>query len=102
MRTQFSVKKVLSTKPKKILNIGSGQGVFENLLILNNKNVKFRTIDIKNYELYFDLSTNIEKKVKNIFQLSDEDRSEIITCFEVLEHLQPEKLQCTIDLINWF
>ena len=100
LRTQFSVAKILSSKPEKILNIGSGQGVFENLLILKNKNIKIRTIDIKNYELYFELSSNIEKKIKNIFQLNDEDKSEIVTCFQVLEHLPPEQLELAVNLIK--
>jgi SAM-dependent methyltransferase len=82
-----------------ILDIGSGLGEFTNLCSLNNQG-SIASVDIKDYSLWFDAAGRIERIYRSIFDLDYSDGRDVVTCFEVIEHLPPERLREAVLILR--
>jgi glycosyltransferase involved in cell wall biosynthesis/polysaccharide pyruvyl transferase WcaK-like protein len=78
--------------PSDILDIGSGLGEFVNLFSSTNPNVPISSVDVKDYSLWFDRTGRVQRVYKSIFDLGPDEVRDVVTCFEVIEHLPPERL----------
>ena len=83
-----------------IIDIGSGLGEFVNLLALNNLNADITSVDLKDYDLWHDFSSKIKRVYKDIFSLNESHKREVVTCFEVIEHLPPKKIEEAINILR--
>ena len=83
-----------------ILDIGSGLGEFANLYSIKNQNSKLTSVDIKDYDLYFDFAGRRDRIYKNIFELGVDEKCVVVTCFEVIEHLPPHRLPEVMDILR--
>ncbi len=82
-----------------LLDIGSGHGEFVNLFARNSlSNVS--SVDIKDYKLWFDTTGRTKRIYKSLFELSATDAHDIVTCFEVIEHLPPARLKEAISILK--
>jgi len=82
-----------------LLDIGSGLGEFVNLFALT-KDKSITSVDIKDWPLFYDFTDKIQRIYKNIFDLSVENTCDIVTCFEVIEHLPPNRLNEAINKLR--
>lgn len=75
----YQVREVLRCEPKKILEIGSGDGVFKNYIKENT------TIEYSNVDVAEDLRPEV---MGSVTQLPFADKSfDVVCAFEVLEHI---------------
>lgn len=75
-----------------LIDIGSGLGEFVNVAAIKHRDTPIASVDIKDYQLWFDFSNRIDRIYESVFDLSRDHRRDIVTCFEVIEHLPPERL----------
>jgi glycosyltransferase involved in cell wall biosynthesis/2-polyprenyl-3-methyl-5-hydroxy-6-metoxy-1,4-benzoquinol methylase len=83
-----------------ILDIGSGLGEFVNLVAMNNPQVDITSVDNRDYDLWFDSTGKIQRVYKDIFDLKSDQQKDIVTCFEVIEHLPPSRLKEAVDILH--
>ena len=83
-----------------ILDIGSGLGEFVNLIAMHNPKVDITSVDTKDYDLWFDSTGRINRIYENIFNLGVEHERDVVTCFEVIEHLPPERLAEAVEKLR--
>lgn len=83
---------IKNASPSNLLDIGSGLGEFVNLFSSTNPNVPIASVDVKDYSLWFDRTGRVERIYKSIFDLGPDEVRDVVTCFEVIEHLPPERL----------
>ena len=90
------------TVPKdlSIIDIGSGLGEFINLFAVQNKGIPITSVDTRDWDKYFDYTGRIERIYKNIFELGDEEARDVVTCFEVIEHLPPERVAEAVNILR--
>lgn len=86
--------------PSNVLDIGSGLGEFVNLFSSTNPNVPIASVDVKDYSLWFDRTGRVERIYKSIFDLGPDEVRDVVTCFEVIEHLPPEKLVEAVEKLR--
>ena len=70
-----------------ILDVGSGFGEFVNLVAMHNPRADITSVDIKDYDLWFDSTGRIKRVYENIFDLGGEHERDVVTCFGVIDHL---------------
>lgn len=86
------IDEVLKLKPKNILEIGVGDGVFKNYVKSNTM------IDYKNLDIAEDLNPDV---VGSIEDISFPDNSfDVVCAFEILEHLPFEKFEKSIKELS--
>ena len=83
-----------------ILDIGSGLGEFVNLVAMHNPQVDITSVDTKDYDLWLDSTGRIKRVYENIFNLGNDHKKDIVTCFEVIEHLPPERLEEAVAILR--
>jgi len=83
-----------------VLDIGSGLGEFVNLFAIGNPTTPIASVDLKDYDLWFDASGRIERIYKSIFYLSSNEARDVVTCFEVIEHLPPARLAEAVVILR--
>ena len=83
-----------------VMDIGSGLGEFVNLLSKKNKTASIVSVDVKDYALWFAGSDRIERVYKSIFDLTAAHECEVVTCFEVIEHLPADRLIEAIGILR--
>ena len=83
-----------------VMDVGSGLGEFVNLFAVVNENTPIASVDIKDYSLWFDLTGRVERINKSIFELSQKEASDVVTCFEVIEHLPSERLAEAVRILR--
>jgi ubiquinone/menaquinone biosynthesis C-methylase UbiE len=82
----------IKLKPKNILEVGVGDGVFKNY-IKNNTNIEYKNLDIAE-----DLNPDVVGSVENIpFPKNSFD---LVCAFEILEHLPFEKFENSIKELS--
>jgi glycosyltransferase involved in cell wall biosynthesis/2-polyprenyl-3-methyl-5-hydroxy-6-metoxy-1,4-benzoquinol methylase len=84
----------------ELQDIGSGLGEFLNLLSLKNKKIEIDSIDLKDWDLWFDFDKRFNRYYKNIFDLDLNNKREITTCFEVIEHLPTHQIQNAVEILR--
>lgn len=83
-----------------IVDIGSGLGEFVNMIAASSKFSSVTSVDVKDYSLWNDFSGRVNRKYVNIFSLKPDFQSEVVTCFEVIEHLPPEKVNEAVNILR--
>lgn len=83
-----------------LLDIGSGLGEFINLVALRGTHAHLTAMDIKTYDLWFDVTGTIERMRRSIAELDASCQRDIVTCFEVVEHLPQDQLTDAIDRLR--
>lgn len=83
-----------------LIDVGSGLGEFVNLFALNNDGVPVASVDTRDWDLWFDATGHIERIYKSIYDLGDDDSRDVVTCFEVIEHLPPERLEEAVAILR--
>jgi SAM-dependent methyltransferase len=91
---------IANTNPTSVLDIGSGFGEFVNLFSCTRPNVPITSVDIKDYSLWFDRTGRVERIYKSIFELGPEEARDVVTCFEVIEHLPPERVEEAVGILR--
>jgi hypothetical protein len=85
---------------ESLLDIGSGLGEFINMVACRMTHKHIVSVDVKNWWGWFDAFGRIKRVYRDIFMLGDELSSDVVTCFEVLEHLPPERLEEAIGILR--
>ena len=91
---------IANIEPVSVLDIGSGLGEFVNLFSGANPSVKIASVDVKDYALWFDRSGRVERIYKSIFELGEDEVRDVVTCFEVIEHLPPERVEEAVGILR--
>jgi 2-polyprenyl-3-methyl-5-hydroxy-6-metoxy-1,4-benzoquinol methylase len=87
---------VLSHDPADLMDVGSGLGEFVNLLALTQQSLEVTSVDIMTYSLWFDHTQRIKRIFKSLFELGNARQFDVVTAFEVIEHLPTESLQSAV------
>jgi len=82
------------------IDIGSGLGEFVNLFAINNPNTSITSVDTRDWDKWFDATGRVERIYNSIFQLDSSDSRDVVTCFEVIEHLPPERVAEAVDILR--
>lgn len=91
---------IANAGPLDVLDVGSGLGEFVNLFKSTNPNVPIASVDVKDYALWFDFTGRIERIYKSIFDLGPDEARDVVTCFEVIEHLPPERVEEAVGILR--
>jgi|WetSurMetagenome_2_1015567.scaffolds.fasta_scaffold00104_29 hypothetical protein len=75
-----------------LIDIGSGLGEFVNLYAKINPGCQVSSVDVADFDLWFDHTNRIERIYSDVLDLGDEHVREVVTCFQVLEHIRKEYL----------
>ncbi len=75
-----------------LLDVGSGLGEFVNLVALRGRHGPVTSIDIKDYDLWMDDTNTLQRIYCDLFDLDDSCAHDVVTCFEVIEHLPPQRV----------
>jgi len=67
---------------------------------MHNPKVDITSVDTKDYDLWFDSTGRINRIYENIFNLGVEHERDVVTCFEVIEHLPPERLAEAVEKLR--
>jgi len=96
-RVDFAISRM--TPGDRILDIGPGLGEFVNSVSRARLFHEVHAIDVRDYGLYTDLDSVINKRKLNLFDLPEDDHFDVVTAFEVLEHLPPEDVAPAVQKI---
>jgi glycosyltransferase involved in cell wall biosynthesis len=84
------------TPGESLLDIGSGLGEFVNLIALRRSHGAITSVDRKDYDLWMDASGELQRVYKDLFKLDATHARNVVTCFEVIEHLPPDKVELAV------
>ena len=87
-------------KDLSTIDIGSGLGEYINLFAINNESAPIASVDTRDWDKYFDHTGRIQRIYKNIFDLGDEEVRDVVTCFEVIEHLPPARVAEAVSILR--
>ncbi len=90
----------LVSSASSVLDIGSGVGEFVNLFATVNPTTSIASVDITDYDLWFDSTGRIDRLYCSIFDINPGEARDIVTCFEVIEHLPPARLVEAISILR--
>ncbi|MDP5211234.1 polysaccharide pyruvyl transferase family protein [Microbulbifer sp. 2205BS26-8] len=82
------------------IDIGSGLGEFVNLFSTNNKYAPIASVDTRDWDKWFDSTGHIERIYKSIFELGETEARDVVTCFEVIEHLPPSRVKEAVTILR--
>jgi SAM-dependent methyltransferase len=91
---------IANVDPLNVLDIGSGLGEFVNLYSSISPNVQITSIDVKDYALWFNHTGRIERIYKSIFDLGSHEERDVVTCFEVIEHLPTDRVKEAVSILR--
>jgi hypothetical protein len=78
------------SRHSSLIDIGSGLGEFVNLYASVNPDCPVASVDIADFDLWFDSTGRIERIYSNMLFLGGEHICDVVTCFQVIEHLRSE------------
>ena len=77
----------------ELMDIGSGLGEFVNLAALEGRHGRITSVDMRDWDLWFDATGRLQRVYSDLLALEPATHSsEVVTCFEVIEHLPPERV----------
>ena len=76
-----------------LLDVGSGLGEFVNLAALRGRHGTVTSVDRKDFDLWMDSTGALQRVYRDIFKIDASCARESVTCFEVIEHLPPERVE---------
>jgi glycosyltransferase involved in cell wall biosynthesis len=79
-----------------LLDIGSGLGEFVNLFCQTNTATPLSSVDLKDYDLWMDATGRINRIYKSLLDLEPDEAHEVVTCFEVIEHLPTKSVEAAV------
>jgi glycosyltransferase involved in cell wall biosynthesis/2-polyprenyl-3-methyl-5-hydroxy-6-metoxy-1,4-benzoquinol methylase len=85
---------------ESILDIGSGLGEFVNLIALNGQHRHITSVDRKDYDLWMDVTGTLHREYLDFFALDESLAADVVTCFEVIEHLPPERVAEAVGILR--
>jgi ubiquinone/menaquinone biosynthesis C-methylase UbiE len=88
-------------KCASLIDIGSGLGEFVNLYAGMNPDCRVASVDIADFDLWFDQPGRIERVYSDMLDLGDEYIRDVVTCFQVLEHLRPELVPAALEKLHF-
>lgn len=91
---------VAKIKPHEVLDVGSGLGEFVNLFASNFPHIPIASVDVRDYSLWHDRTGRVDRIYKSIFQLGAKETRDVVTCFEVIEHLPSERLVEAVGILR--
>lgn len=83
-----------------LLDVGSGLGEFVNLVARRGRHGLVTSVDRKDYDLWMDDTGTLQRIHRDLFELDDSCAREVVTCFEVIEHLPPERIAEAVALLR--
>lgn len=83
-----------------LLDVGSGLGEFVNLVARRGRHGPVTSVDRKDYDLWMDDTGTLQRIHRDLFELDDSCAREVVTCFEVIEHLPPERVAEAVALLR--
>lgn len=83
-----------------LLDIGSGLGEFVNLVARQQRHGTITSVDRKDYDLWMDDTGRIERIYKDLYELDAGCARDTVTCFEVIEHLPPERVAEAVAVLH--
>jgi 2-polyprenyl-3-methyl-5-hydroxy-6-metoxy-1,4-benzoquinol methylase len=99
-RADFCNRLVSRDQPSGLVDIGSGLGEFVNLYANANPRSDVTSVDITDYNLWYDDSNRIERINISLFDLGTSRQWDVVTCFEVIEHLPPALLAKSVEVLR--
>lgn len=85
----------------RVLDVGSGLGEFVNLLSLGQRHGRITSVDLRDYDLWFDATGRLQRVYRDLFALDPAAHaSEVVTCFEVIEHLPPQRVADAVRVLR--
>jgi len=99
-RADYCSQLVSLERPENIIDIGSGLGEFVNLFAKNNIESEVSSVDIKDYDLWYDDSGRINRIYSSLLDLDNQMKWDVVTCFEVIEHLDPSSLEKSVEKLR--
>lgn len=86
--------------PESLLDVGSGLGEFVNVCTLRRPQRPVTSVDVRDWDLWFDAQGRIDRRRGGLPALADELARDTVTCFEVVEHLSPQDLPAAIETLR--
>jgi 2-polyprenyl-3-methyl-5-hydroxy-6-metoxy-1,4-benzoquinol methylase len=80
-----------------LLDIGSGLGEFVNLFAGVNSDCPVSSVDIADFDLWFDHCGRVQRIYSDVLDLGGEHKRDVVSCFQVLEHVRKEHLSEVIS-----
>jgi glycosyltransferase involved in cell wall biosynthesis/2-polyprenyl-3-methyl-5-hydroxy-6-metoxy-1,4-benzoquinol methylase len=86
---------------ESLLDVGSGLGEFVNLLALRGRHSRITSVDLRDYDLWLDATGQLNRVYSDLFALDPKlVGSDVVTCFEVIEHLPPERVGDAVHVLR--
>ncbi len=79
-----------------LLDVGSGLGEFVNLAAMAQRHARITSVDLKDWDLWFDHTRRLNRIYRSVLELDESLSHDVVTCFEVIEHLQPDQLETAV------
>jgi glycosyltransferase involved in cell wall biosynthesis/2-polyprenyl-3-methyl-5-hydroxy-6-metoxy-1,4-benzoquinol methylase len=87
-------------KGDSLLDVGSGLGEFINLIARSGQHGRLTSVDVRDWDLWFDATGNLHRLQRDFFDLDASCASDVVTCFEVIEHLPTERVADAVELLR--
>lgn len=88
------------SKGSSLLDVGSGLGEFINLVARGGRHGKLTSVDVRDWDLWFDATGHLQRLRRDLFDLDASCASDVVTCFEVIEHLPTERVADAVRLLR--
>jgi SAM-dependent methyltransferase len=83
-----------------LLDVGSGLGEFINLVARRATHGELTSVDVRDWDLWFDATGRLKRIKRDFFALDASCARDVVTCFEVIEHLPTERVAEAVRLLR--